>query len=337
MIKKCEHCGQEFEVRHSWDIKRRRFCSKTCAGKMSGYPKGNVPFNNGTAVKFLKQCAFCGKEFQATSKTKRIQYCSYSCSGKANGFVKGHKSWNAGLSVNTHGPISEETKKKIALTLRGRKRPELSKEKHPRWKGGSKKRGTGNSKGYRDTIFERDKYTCQLCRKSGGILNAHHIKRYDRFPELREAISNGITLCDHCHKLVSKKVLWLFGNSGAGKSYMARRLLQLKEAISLDGDAMRNIWKDLKFSKEDRIENNLRIARTAKMFEEQGHDVIISVICPYEELRGKISKMISSCRFVYIPGGKEPSELYQFELPRKYFAKAIPKDGTWEINYESAL
>ena len=49
-------------------------------------------------------------------------------------------------------------------------------------------------------VFERDDYTCQICRERGGRLQADHIKPYALFPELRWVLDNGRTLCVECHK-----------------------------------------------------------------------------------------------------------------------------------------
>lgn len=49
-------------------------------------------------------------------------------------------------------------------------------------------------------VFERDDYTCQICKKKGGDLNAHHLFGYDRHTDKRTELDNGITLCVSCHE-----------------------------------------------------------------------------------------------------------------------------------------
>lgn len=104
------------------------------------------------------------------------------------------------------------------------------------------------------------------------------------------------------------KVWWFTGNSGSGKTTLSMRM---KDVIHLDGDEMRKVWK-LGLSKKDRYEQNLRIAKIAKILREQGYDVAISTICPYKDLR-KQCREICDCKFVHIEGGKEPSKEFPYE------------------------
>lgn len=52
---------------------------------------------------------------------------------------------------------------------------------------------------WRIKVLGRDKFTCQECGKTGGILQAHHIKAWADHPKLRHKIDNGLTLCVGCH------------------------------------------------------------------------------------------------------------------------------------------
>lgn len=65
----------------------------------------------------------------------------------------------------------------------------------------AQERKTGKDKAWRLAVFERDKFTCQFCGDArGGNLVAHHINSYSKHKELRHDPSNGITLCEDCHK-----------------------------------------------------------------------------------------------------------------------------------------
>lgn len=58
---------------------------------------------------------------------------------------------------------------------------------------------------WRTKVFERDNYVCQICSQNGYI-EAHHIKSWAKYVDLRYIVENGIALCERCHKLVHKLI-----------------------------------------------------------------------------------------------------------------------------------
>lgn len=105
--------------------------------------------------------------------------------------------------------------------------PRYSGDKHWNWKGGitpinHKIRQSKEYKLWRESVFERDDYTCVWCGAKGGKLNADHILPFAYYPELRFAIDNGRTLCVDCHKTTSnylrnRKQLAVWGLQGKAR------------------------------------------------------------------------------------------------------------------------
>lgn len=161
-------------------------------------------------------CRTCGKIIYIHSyKRNKEKYCSHKCQPVWNkgriysteekqklditGLQKG-RAWNKGKKG-----ISEETRKKTSLAHTGK-----INEKSSHWKGGltlidKRERGRIEIKLWRESVFKRDNYTCQNCGAQKIFLNAHHIKSFKHFPELRTAIENGITLCRECHREEHRK------------------------------------------------------------------------------------------------------------------------------------
>jgi len=162
------------------------------------FKKKQIPWNYGKKTERI--CKYCGKVFYRESGGK---FCSRHCSGKATGFKKGVSSWNQGMSCSwIKKPRSIKVRKKIAEALSGRTRPEISGENHYKWSGGHSR--SIQKAEWRNSIYKRDNYECQMCGKH-GYLEAHHIKPWKEYPDLRFDLDNGITLCLSCHYKVHNK------------------------------------------------------------------------------------------------------------------------------------
>ena len=111
---------------------------------------------------------------------------------------------------------SIETRLKMSLAQKG--------SKGNNWKGGITPlvmniRHSFKMRQWVSDIFSRDDFICQECGERGGKLNAHHLKPFsiifkeNNINTLQEALdceelwnlNNGITLCEHCHKIIHKK------------------------------------------------------------------------------------------------------------------------------------
>lgn len=175
---------------------------------------------NGIRAQWLCLCD-CGKEVVVIGKQLR-QGKTKSCGclrddvcGNKNPFYgKKHSQdtlfelsvLNSGVNNPNYGKHhSEETKEKISQAQIGEKNHMygIRGEKHPRWSGGSPLRmidmGRSEYRQWRLSVFKRDNFTCQICGKHGGDINAHHINPWKTHLELRYSLENGVTYCRRCH------------------------------------------------------------------------------------------------------------------------------------------
>ncbi len=112
-------------------------------------------------------------------------------------------------------------------------------------------------------------------------------------------------------------IIWLTGQSNAGKTTLAKMLHREWPCVILDGDDMRDsISLGAGFSRDDRAEHNYRVARLAKVLSKQ-MDVVISVIAPIKDVRAKID-MICSPRWVYIKRTLPERDGHFYEEPDSY-------------------
>ena len=109
-----------------------------------------------------------------------------------------------------------------------------------------------------------------------------------------------------------KRIIWLTGNVGSGKTSIAYLLKERLDAIVLDGDEMRmSISLGAGYSPVDRHEHNMRVCRLARILAEQGHHVIISVIAPLKRTRKEITKVIDPFWVYFKTKTDNPKYIYE--------------------------
>ena len=166
----CAQCGGVFE--HS---RMRKFCSAEC-----GYEnkRKRITFN----------CDRCGMEVTQLLN----DYSSHVANGE---IYRGDNHWITGTK------FSDEHRKKMSDAQKG--------ELGHNWQGGKKTereliRKSLEYKMWRESVFERDNYTCQNCLSRNGNgrkinLEAHHWLPFHMYISGRFETNNGHTLCVDCH------------------------------------------------------------------------------------------------------------------------------------------
>ena len=98
-------------------------------------------------------------------------------------------------------------------------------------------------------------------------------------------------------------MIYLFtGQPGSGKTTLGKKLqiwLQTdksnwrKSVFHIDGDQLRELFPNKDYSKEGRERNIQKAFDIAKFIDNNGNDVVISLVSPYREMREKLK---SECR-----------------------------------------
>jgi len=220
MIFKCKQCNKEFKrylSKANIEKGKGGCCSRDCFNTYMIGRRISHPVNNKTT----KFCEICKKEFK-TYRVERSKFCSKKCLGISNGLKRLGKPRSEAtkqkirdkraeqvFSIEDRKKMSISAKNKPKVTTKTRIRMSLSSRRgkeNNMWKGGitpknQKIRTSLEYKLWREAVYKRDDFTCQECNDStGGNLEAHHVKPFSLYPELRFAIDNGVTLCKKCHE-----------------------------------------------------------------------------------------------------------------------------------------
>ena len=81
-------------------------------------------------------------------------------------------------------------------------------------------------------------------------------------------------------------IYWFTGQPCAGKTVLANMLMKVKPgAFRIDGDDMRELFSNKDYSINGRVSNVGTAQRIAQYLNNQGEDVIVSLVAPYIDQR----------------------------------------------------
>jgi adenylylsulfate kinase-like enzyme len=90
---------------------------------------------------------------------------------------------------------------------------------------------------------------------------------------------------------MESKIYWFTGQPGSGKTVLSSMLKDVldfnttNKVFHIDGDELRKLFNNQKYGREGREENIRRAQDIAKFILSQGHNVVVSLVSPYKEIR----------------------------------------------------
>lgn len=118
-------------------------------------------------------------------------------------------------------------------------------------------------------------------------------------------------------------IINLTGQAGAGKTTIAKELCnQLPNSINIDGDELRDIFKNKDYSENGRRNNITNAYNIALFLEAKGYTPIISLISPYKDLRDDLKNKTNVLEFyIYTTSirGREDFFVKGYEKPTEKF------------------
>lgn len=139
----------------------------------------------------MRGFTFTGRKHTDETKKKISENRRGKCLGNTN--AAGKIPWNKGKPHNIHTP---EWRAKVSKAQAG--------PNHWNWQGGKDSinrvmRSSTAHKEWAKAVYQKCRWTCQICGYKGTQLIAHHIKPWSKYPDLRFDVDNGITYCRSCH------------------------------------------------------------------------------------------------------------------------------------------
>ena len=116
-------------------------------------------------------------------------------------------------------------------------------------------------------------------------------------------------------------IIVLFGQPASGKTTLAKKFIA-EGFHHIDGDDLRDMFKNKDYSKEGRIKNLNRASDIAYyLHKAKSYNVVLSLVYPYEEAREYLSKLTRDIKWIYLiyeeDRGRDQFKVVDFELPHR--------------------
>jgi adenylylsulfate kinase len=120
-------------------------------------------------------------------------------------------------------------------------------------------------------------------------------------------------------------IYWFTGQPAAGKTTLAKYLVEYfpkNTVIHIDGDDLRDIFKNKDYSENGRRKNIERAQEIAHFMNEKGYTVVVSLVSPYKDLREDF-KSKSEVVEIYVhtteDRGRNQYHVAEYEPPTENF------------------
>lgn len=139
-------------------------------------------------------------------------------------------------------------------------------------------------------------------------------------------------------------IYWFTGQPGHGKTTLGNELisylrLQGAKTMLVDGDQLRDIFKNVNYGKEGRVENIKRAQNIAKFLHYQGYHVVVALVAPYKDLRDEFkTEMQNNLVEIYVhtnvERGREGYFVSDYEPPVSNYIDIDTTEGLSDCYYK---
>ncbi len=138
-------------------------------------------------------------------------------------------------------------------------------------------------------------------------------------------------------------IYWFTGQPGAGKTTLAKKLveyLNVGNTIHIDGDDLRDIFKNKDYSENGRRANIQKAMDIAHFLNEKGYNVVASLVSPYKDLRDDL-KTKSGAIEIYVHTtdirGRENFHVKDYEPPTENYVSINTTDTELMVSYTELI